>query len=92
MPELMRVMHSGPSGGGCKMVICWNVNKSIDDLEHHSQEVFSTSGLQGFPLKKFEHGCNANSISISICYIYCYPSLYNLELIDVTFARKEAFI
>ena len=46
----MRVMCSGPSGGGCKMVICWNVNKSMDDLKHHSQLEFSTSGLQGFPL------------------------------------------
>ena len=42
----MRVMCSGPSGGGCKMVICWNVNKSMDDLKHHSQLGFSTSGLQ----------------------------------------------
>ena len=29
MPELMGVMCSGPSAGGCKMVICWNVNKSM---------------------------------------------------------------
>ena len=66
MPELMRVMRSGPSGGDCKMVICWNVNNSMDDLEHHSQLVFSTSGLQCFPLKKFENGCNASCISILI--------------------------
>ena len=79
----MRVMCSGPSGGGCKMVICWNVNKSMDDLKHHSQLVFSTSGLQGFPLKMFEHGCNATCISVSICYVSCCPSLYHLELIDV---------
>ena len=44
-------MCFGLSGGGCKMVICWNVNKSMDDLEHHSQLVFSMSGLQGFPHK-----------------------------------------
>ena len=64
MPKLMRVMRSGPSGGGCKMVICWNINKSMGGLEHHSQLVFSTSGLQGFPLKMFEHRCNTTCISI----------------------------
>ena len=62
----MRVISSCPSGGGCKMVICWHVNKSMDDLEHHSQLVFSMSGLQGFPLKMFEHGCYATCISISM--------------------------
>ena len=79
----MRVMCSGPSGGGCKMFICWNVNKSIDDLEHHSQLVLSTSGLQGFPLKMFEHGCYATCISILICYVCCCPFLYHLDLIGV---------
>ena len=41
------------------------------------------SGLQGFPLKMFEHGCYATCISISICYVSCCPSLYHLELIGV---------
>ena len=79
----MRVMCSGPSGGGFKIVIGWNVNKTMDDLEHHSQLVFSTSGLQCFPLKMFEHGCYATCISISICYVSCCPSLYHLKLIGV---------
>ena len=52
-------------------------------MEHHSQLVISTSGLQGFPLKMFEHGCKATCISISICYISRCPSLNHLELIDV---------
>ena len=46
------------------MVICWIVNKFIDDLEHQIQLVFSTSGLQGFQIKMFEHECNATCISI----------------------------
>ena len=45
------------------MVICWNVNKSMDALEHHGQLVFSMSGVQGFQLKMFEHGCYATCIS-----------------------------
>ena len=55
----------------------------MDDLEHHSQLVFSTSDLQGFPLKMFEHGCNATCTSMLICYVSCCLSMYHLELSDV---------
>ena len=48
MPELMRMMRSGPCGGSYKMFICWNVIKSMGYLEHHIQLLFDKFGL---PLK-----------------------------------------